>query len=198
MIDMPGNQPSAVVFNSIYRADPNSMQKHCPNCNRTLASGAIICTDCGYRLDTGVFLATQIVGSEQPTESEWERGLSTSRNKHEKFGYVVQHVFLAFCVGVIGPMVHEAFTDIDYSPSHWYSFIALELSIPSFLLGFYFAPTATFPFRGFLGLSFGFLLGTQIINAWFGYGINFFLPLIAPTFCEMLGIVVGKSVANAS
>lgn len=172
------------------------MSKHCPNCQRTLEASAILCTECGYRLDTGELLVTQVVGSEKQTESDWEKGLRESRNNYETLGFALKHVFLAFCVGVVGPMVHEAFSDIDYSPTHWYSYVPLELAIPSLLLGFYFAPTARLPFRGFLGLGVGFLIGTQIINAWFGYGINFFIPLIVPTFCEILGVIVGKIVAR--
>ena len=172
------------------------MLKQCPNCKRALEASAIICIECGFRLDTGEFLATQVMASEKQSESDWEKGLRESRNKYETLGYAAKHIFLAFCVGVVGPMVHESFSDIDYSPSHWYSYVALELAIPSLLLGFYFAPTARFPFRGFLGLGIGFLLGTQMINAWFGYGINFFIPLIAPTLCEILGIIVGKAVAS--
>ncbi len=170
------------------------MQKSCPNCQRVLAANAIICIDCGYNLESGVLLATRVV--QPPEEADWEKGLRTSGHQFSGVGFAAQHLFLAFCVGVVGPMVHEAFSDIDYSLDHWYTYVALELTIPSFLLGMYFAPTARFPFRGFVGLGVGFVIGTEIINAWFGSAIKFLIPLIVPTVFEIVGIAVGKVIAG--
>ena len=48
------------------------MLKQCPNCKRALEASAIICIECGFRLDTGEFLATQVMASEKQTESDWD------------------------------------------------------------------------------------------------------------------------------
>jgi hypothetical protein len=175
----------------------------CPICSTDLAADAIICVDCGYHLGEKVFLATEKdapAPGHPNNQRQTPETTVTSKTKtdaapaqlQEYLGDACKHIFFAFVAGVLGPVIHEFFSDLDYSTNHIYSYFAIELWLPAFLLGFYFSPTARFPFRGFLGLVLGFWIGKNLINAWFPTTVDCLSILAFPTICELTGVMIGK------
>ena len=95
-------------------------------------------------------------------------------------------------VGLIAPIGHELFSDIDYAPQYLYSYFAIELAIPMFVLGVYFSPSARIPLGGIVGLAIGFWMGSAIINAYHLSITDALSKLLFPWACEILGVCLGK------
>jgi hypothetical protein len=61
-------KPAAVPAAPATSAPAPASSDACPSCNAPLASGAVLCVNCGYNLKTGQKLAAVVVETEQETD----------------------------------------------------------------------------------------------------------------------------------
>lgn len=125
------------VMADLVKSSAQATAKACPQCKAFLQPQAVICTTCGFNLQTGKTMGTQVVRQKAPKEAKQPSALSQFENPltaETPWIFFVIYLVLGVAPGVL--LMNESTEQFGYIAAGVFSLASLALAIFMLVVAF--------------------------------------------------------------